>query len=177
MVYDYINTKPPLNEDTLASYGIDADSLKHWGTSRSHKYIKRWRGALGKWYYTYPKKKEAKRIFTNINNILSNKHNAIELREKATQPGIISGRKRVADKKRAEEKAREERIKIAINAGRKRVADKKRAAEKAREEEIKRGIQAGRVRRMSKEREKKAREEEIKRGIQAGRDRRRKKGS
>lgn len=54
MIYDYVNTKPPLNEKTLEEYGA---TIQHgWlkdQAAKIHKYIKRWRGPNGKWVYQY----------------------------------------------------------------------------------------------------------------------------
>lgn len=54
MIYDYVNTKPPLNEKTLEEYGA---TIQHgWlkdQAAKIHKYIKRWKGPNGKWYYQY----------------------------------------------------------------------------------------------------------------------------
>ena len=52
-MYDYVNTKPPLNEETLSEYGIIEHGWLKDQAARTHKYIKRWKNAAGKWVYQY----------------------------------------------------------------------------------------------------------------------------
>lgn len=47
MIYDGVNTKPPIEE-------LYSDYLEHgWLKDKAHKYIDRWKGKNGKWYYRY----------------------------------------------------------------------------------------------------------------------------
>lgn len=50
MIYDYVNTKPPL-EEVYLEHGWLKDQA-----AKAHKYIERWRGKNGKWYYRYKSK-------------------------------------------------------------------------------------------------------------------------
>lgn len=50
MIYDYVNTKPPL-EEVYIEHGWLKDQV-----AKAHKYIERWRGKNGKWYYRYKSK-------------------------------------------------------------------------------------------------------------------------
>lgn len=60
MIYDYVNTKPPLNEETLAEYGIIEHGWLKDQAAKAHKYISRWKNAAGKWVYQYKKDKAEK---------------------------------------------------------------------------------------------------------------------
>ena len=46
MIYDYVVTKPPMEEIIEHGWAKDA-------STKVHKYIDRWRGKAGKWYYKY----------------------------------------------------------------------------------------------------------------------------
>lgn len=48
MIYDYVNTKPPMEE---VCHGWLKDAA-----AKTHKYLERWRGKGGKWYYKYKSK-------------------------------------------------------------------------------------------------------------------------
>lgn len=58
--YDGVITKPELNEDTLAHYGI---------AKKFHKYIKKYIGKNGKWVYVY--KRGAKNDVSRIKDFLN----------------------------------------------------------------------------------------------------------
>lgn len=60
MMYDYVNTKPPLNEETLSEYGIIEHGWLKDQASKVHKYISRKKNELGKWIYTYKQEKAEK---------------------------------------------------------------------------------------------------------------------
>ena len=53
-MYDYVTTKPELNEETLSEFGI---TIQHGylkdAAAKVHKYISRKKNAAGKWIYTY----------------------------------------------------------------------------------------------------------------------------
>ena len=57
MIYDYITTKPPLDENTMSEYGLtylEHGRMKGW-VAATHKYLDRvWKN--GKWVYSYAKK-------------------------------------------------------------------------------------------------------------------------
>ena len=57
-MYDYVTTKPELNEETLSEFGI---TIQHGylkdAAAKVHKYIKRWKNEAGKWVYQYKKPK------------------------------------------------------------------------------------------------------------------------
>ena len=53
MIYDYVNTKPPLDEELLSEYGIIEHGWLRDQAASVHKYVKRWRNAAGKWVYQY----------------------------------------------------------------------------------------------------------------------------
>ena len=61
MIYDYINTKPPLNEELLSEYGIIEHGWLKDQAANVHKYIKRWKNAAGKWVYQYKQDVEKKK--------------------------------------------------------------------------------------------------------------------
>ena len=50
MIYDYVNTKPPIDElyDDMLEHGWLKDQA-----AKVHKYIDRWKGKNGKWVYRY----------------------------------------------------------------------------------------------------------------------------
>ena len=54
IMYDYVTTKPELNEKTLSEFGI---TIQHGylkdAAAKTHKYLKRWKNAAGKWVYQY----------------------------------------------------------------------------------------------------------------------------
>ena len=52
MIYDYVNTKPPLEEVCL-EHGLLGDTI-----TKAHKYINKYMGKAGKWVYVYKKKAE-----------------------------------------------------------------------------------------------------------------------
>lgn len=60
MIYDYINTKPPLDEvyEEL-EHGWLRDTAKKV-SEKAHKYIKRWKDEYGKWRYQYYVRKNKK---------------------------------------------------------------------------------------------------------------------
>lgn len=60
MIYDYVNTKPPLDEELLSNYGIIEHGWLKDQASKAHKYINRWRNSAGKWVYQYKKDKAEK---------------------------------------------------------------------------------------------------------------------
>jgi hypothetical protein len=59
-IYDGVITKPELNEDMLAHYGI---------AKKTHKYIKKYIGKNGKWVYVY--KRGAKNDLSRIKDFLN----------------------------------------------------------------------------------------------------------
>ena len=65
MIYDYVNTKPPL-EEVYLEHGWLKDQA-----AKVHKYIARWRGKNGKWYYKYKSKAQelGAKIDRNIKGI------------------------------------------------------------------------------------------------------------
>ena len=54
MIYDYVNTKPPLDE---VYSELEHGWLKDQA-AKVHKYIKRWKTKAGRWAYLYAKNKE-----------------------------------------------------------------------------------------------------------------------
>ena len=50
MIYDYVNTKPPLDE---VYSELEHGWLKDQA-AKVHKYIKRWKTKAGRWAYLYP---------------------------------------------------------------------------------------------------------------------------
>jgi hypothetical protein len=83
MIYDYITTKPPLDENTMSEYGLtylEHGRMKGW-VAATHKYLDRvWKN--GKWVYSYAKKtgsgalKNAKSTATNLSKSLSKSTNS-----------------------------------------------------------------------------------------------------
>lgn len=132
MIYDYITTKPPL-EEVYMEHGWLKDQA-----AKAHKYISRWRGKNGKWYYSY--KSKAQELGTKIRRKLGTPYNSrfsidpetITTRNSVSGARITfgddygradshSGKQRLAHL--PNDKARE-RYKAGISAGRKRAAKK-----------------------------------------------------
>lgn len=55
MIYDYVNTKPPL-EEVYMEHGWLKDQA-----AKVHKYIKRWKTKTGRWAYLYAQNKKKKK--------------------------------------------------------------------------------------------------------------------
>lgn len=95
MIYDYITTKPPLDENTMHEYGLtylEHGRMKGWAAA-AHKYLDRvWKN--GKWVYKYAKNagtgalKTAKSTAKNFTKSLSKSTNSGLKRISSMMDGI-----------------------------------------------------------------------------------------
>ena len=54
--YDGVLTKPELNDESFSEAGIIQHGWLKNAAAKAHKYIERWKGKNGKWYYKYKSK-------------------------------------------------------------------------------------------------------------------------
>ena len=118
MIYDYVNTKPPLDEVY--------DELEHgWlkdQAAKVHKYIKRWKTKAGRWAYLYAKNKEkVKKAKKDLDEFYKDTKKQYTLRKFSIKKARANANN--AYKARAAKRAR--------NAYKKRAGDIKRARQSA----------------------------------------------
>lgn len=117
MIYDYVNTKPPMEE---VCHGWLKDAA-----AKAHKYIDRWRGKNGKWYYSYKSKAQelgakVKRTLNGIDSETPTKY-GLTIGDDNGKANSHSGRVNLVYKNPKDRKAR---FDAGIAAGRNRATKK-----------------------------------------------------